>query len=190
MPAFYTVDRSQRLQVGQQLGCDTDFGGRKFYPVSAHYTKEDLLALVKQLYPDGISNHGKEYLLDQCLVLKNPNGTPVSACPAVPIVELVAELVRRLSFPTLPSRFTSIFGWDTKQDAISFRASHCAGNGNICRVSGELGFRGDMNLLLLGGTILGAWLYATRYWSGFRSLSARVECLLTTPVNVEEVGQE
>jgi hypothetical protein len=190
MESFYTVDRNRKLQVGQQLDCDTNYAERKFYPVSPHYSKQDLQTLIQELYPQGISSHGKQYLLDQCLVVKKPNGTPASVCPVVPIMELVVELIRRVSFPTLPSRFTSIFGWDTKEDAISFRTSHCGNNGNICRLSAELGFRGDMTLLCLGGTILGSWLYATRYWRGLRSPFPRVECLLLAPAVVEEIVQE
>lgn len=187
---FYTVDRSKRLKVGQTLCPDTDYTGRKFFPVVPHHTNEDLEAYVRDLFPAGLSIHGKQYLLDQCLVVNDPVGKPLSVCPVMPVMELVSELVRRTSFPGLPSRFTSVFAWDTKEEAATFRASHCGGAGSICRVSGKVGFRGDMNLLLLGGTILGSWLYATKYWSSARTATPRVECLLLSPVTVDEVFPE
>lgn len=186
---FYTVDHTRQLIVGQEILCDQDFSGRRFYPVQDHYTQTDLERFADSLFPDGLSRHGKQYLLDELIVIKSQSGTPLSVCPVMPVIELVSELVRRANFPGRPSRFTSIFAWETKEEALAFRESHRGGQGTICRVSAGSYFRGDMNLLFLGGTILGSWLYATRYWSGETSPTPRMECLLTDGVFVEDISE-
>ena len=181
---FYTVDRRKTLRAGQKLDCDGDLSGRKFYPVASHYSEADIETLLHELYPQGTSMHGKEYLLDRCIVMKDSAGKTLPAVSANPQTELIFELVRRLSFPHLPSRFTSMFGWEQKEEAAIFREQHCSGSGQICEVSAELGFKGDMGLLLPGGTILGSWLFAQRYWSGMQLSSPSWECLLLAPVFV------
>lgn len=185
--SYFTVDRGSQLRVGQRLDCDADYRGRRFYPVKTHYTKKDLECFTRELFPQGLSRHGKYYLLDEGLVTRDASGAKNPGCPATPAIELVVELVRRLSFPTYPSRFTSIFAWETESEAVAFRAQHGANKGTICRISGQLGFCGDMSFLRLGGNILGSWLYAMKYWSGERSPSPQMECLLVAPVVVEEI---
>lgn len=185
--SYFTVDRGSQLQVGQRLDCDEDYHGRRFYPIKPHYSKKDLEAFTHELFPEGLSRHGKYYLLDECLVTFDASGAKNPGCPPAPVIELVVELVRRLSFPAYPSRFTSIFAWETESEAIAFRSKHGANTGMICRISGQVGFRGDMNFIRLGRTILGSWHYAMKYWSGERSPSPEMECLLVGPVVVEEI---
>lgn len=66
---------------------------------------------VNDWFPNGVSEHGESYLL-----------RPAPATLLDPIVELACELVRRADFPDLPSRFTSVFGCATLEDAQTFRS--------------------------------------------------------------------
>jgi hypothetical protein len=185
MPEFFTVDRNDSLTSGETLNVDTDFTGRRFFPVAGNYTRNDLESLVHNLFPGGLSEHGKTYLLDEFIIVSDANG-PTPYVPNTPVVELVTELVRRLSFPHRPSRFACVFGWATLGEARSFKNSHGAPNASIFRVSCDSSFRCDMNLLYLGGTILGSWLFASQYWRGNSGSNPRWEELLVPPVEVLE----
>jgi hypothetical protein len=165
--------------------------GKALLPCHGSYTQEELTTFVVSLFPSGLALHGKHYLFDECLIVRGLTPTaPQPFAQHVPIIELVAELVRRLSFPDHPSRFTSVFAWESLDDAKWFRQKYSSPEAPIFRMSGEMTFRGDINLLLLGGTILGAWLYATKYWRGDSSASPRWEVLVVPPVTIDDAHNE
>ncbi len=180
---FFTLDRRASLKPGQVLVPNLDFAGRRFYPLSGHYDRADLETFARSLFPGGLSEHGKNYLLDELIVVSGPHG-PEPLVPNTPAVELVAELVRRMSFPERPSRMACVFAWSTLGEARRFRASHGSPGSAIYRVSCEVSSRHDMTLLYLGGTILGSWLFATRYWPGEAGPTPFWEELLVPPVEV------
>lgn len=185
MKEFFTLDRAGTLRAGWVLTADLDLACRRFYPIEGHHTRDDLGAFAAQLFPGGLSEHGKRYLLDELIVIPGPHG-PEPIMPNVPAVELVAELVRRTAFPELPSRMACAFGWPDLETARRFRATHGAPDSAIYRVSCIRSSQHDMSLLYLGGTILGAWLYATKYWRGEAGPEPLWEHLLLPPIEVQE----
>ncbi len=186
MIEYFTVDRSQRLTPGIVLDKDANYDGRKFWPIEGVFTKADLSQLVEELYPGGLTEHGKRYLLDECLVIRTPNG-PAPAVPNVPMMELLFELVRRLEFPYHISRFEAIFGWETIDEAETFRESFGERDSVICSVRCEDSAKLDMSLLYLGGSTIGSLLYARKYWRGESGNAPKWEILMRPPVEVVEV---
>lgn len=189
MADFFTLDRAGSLAVGQVLDVDLDLSGRRAYPVEDVYTRADLEDFARGLYNGGLSEHGKRYLLEEFIVTYDASGKPTLYVPNTPVVELVTELVRRQSFPELPSRFACWFGWRTAQEARRFGTRYPipgAGAPRVFRVRCERSSRHDMGLLMLGGSTLGAWLFASRYWSGGSGPNPVWEDLLVPPVEVLE----
>lgn len=160
---------------------DFDFQGCRFFPVQDHFAREDLEHLVQELFPEGLTKHGKRYLLDECLVISTPQG-PAPQVPHIPMIELICELVRRLSFPNLPSRLQAVFAWASHDEALAFQREF--GGGTIYEVEADQYFRGDMKLLYLGGSGIGAWQFAMKYWRCQASPAPRWEYLLVPPVRV------
>jgi hypothetical protein len=181
MPRYFTVDRSSGLQPGSQVVADLDFQGCRFFPVQDHFTRADLEHLLRELFPEGLTKHGKKYLLDECLVISTPQG-PAPQVPHIPMIELLCELVRRVSFPTLPSRMQALFAWGSRDEALVFQ--HEFGGGTIYEVEADQYFRGDMKLLYLGGSGIGAWNFAMKYWRREASPDPRWEFLLVPPIRV------
>jgi len=181
MARYYTVDRASRLRAGTVAVCDTDFSQCRFFPIQDHFTKTDLEGLVAELFPSGLSSHGKSYLLDQCLVVSTDQG-PAPYAPHIPMIELVSELVRRSLFPEKPSRYTVLFAWSSLEEARAFKESH--GGGIIYEVEAKSGCKADMNMLFLGGSGIGALLFAMKYWRGDASPNPKWEHLLVPPVQI------
>lgn len=189
MGIYYTVDRSRDLEPGSRLVCNHELSNCRMFPMKEHFDRADIEALAKAEFPNGLSPHGKRYFLDEPLVISTSNG-PAPYAPHIPIIELVVELIRRLEFPDHPSRYESLFAWETPEDATSFRDSYCAGEGNLLRVEAECAGRYDMNQLFLGGTTSGSWMFARRYWNGVASARPCWEVLLRLPASVIEVVDE
>lgn len=185
MTRFYTVDRSGSLKLGTEVRCDSDFAAARFFPVQDHFTRQELEELTLQLFPGGLTSHGKKYLLDECLIISTPQG-PAPCVPHIPMIELVSELVRRVLFPEKPSRMTALFAWETYHEAVEFQKEH--GGGPIYVIEADTFFRGDMKLLYLGGSGIGAVQFAIKYWRGESGPSPRWEYLLVPPVQI--VGAE
>ncbi|MDD1693087.1 MAG: hypothetical protein LUQ71_00025 [Methanoregula sp.] len=159
MPEFFTVDRNNRLTEGIILNTDSNYINRKFWPIGDIISQSDLSQLVNEIYPEGLTEHGKNYLLDECLVIPTPNG-PAPIVPHIPMIELVFELVRRIEFPDQISRYQAIFGWGTLEEAKKFNERDVKNNSPIYVVSCERSTKLDMNLLFLGGSSIGSILFA------------------------------
>jgi hypothetical protein len=184
MPRYFTVDRQFRLSTDKEILCDHDFSQCKFFPVRDAFTKADLEKLAIELFPSGLSQHGKSHFLDQCLVIPTAQG-PAPYVPNIPMIELVSELTRRTFFPEKPSRFTTLFAWASLEEAFAFKKQY--GEGNIYEVEAETAFKADMNQLYLGGSGVGALFYAMKYWKGEAGSNPIWEYLLVPPVRV--IGQ-
>lgn len=183
---YFTVDRKKALSQGMIIKTDTDYKERNFWPIKDAFTADDLAILVNELHPRGLTEHGKKYLLDECLVVPTPNG-PAPVVPHTPMVELVFELVRRLEYPDHVSRFEAVFGWQTVEEAASFKASFGSDDSALCVVNCSEAFRHDMSLLYLGGSTIGSIFYARKYWRGDSGNSPRWEILMRPPVQVVRV---
>ena len=137
-----------------------------------------LQAHVDQLFPDGLSIHGKRYLIDP-----DSRGNLPSAA-----IELLFEHVRRASFSECPSRFQSFFACTSIEDAHEFRKSYGNESVSIFEIYTENEFfKGNMRLLDNNQTNLVCSYLAHEYWTGNPGPSELVgltEVLLNLPVTV------
>ncbi|MGN6180429.1 MAG: hypothetical protein ACTHNW_14680, partial [Mucilaginibacter sp.] len=101
-------------------------------------------------------------------------------------IETYFELIRRLSFPKLPSRFISLFGVDDIETARAFNQNFRNSSGFIYKVEASHYLRVDMNWLNLGSTYVGINLLANKYWQGEASPKPFWEVLMQFPVLVIE----
>lgn len=187
MQNFYSVDRKKTLLIGQQIDLNKFFTGQNFYPVKDLYTESDLKTHLNELFPEGVSSHAVNYLTNYGLILNDFNtGQPQPYVPHMPMIEMVFELVRRTNFCDKPSRFQSMFAWDSIERANQFRHESQYADAPIFKLQCETVFRADMRLLLLGGSCLGASLFAHKYWRGEATQNPDWEYLLKPPVMVVE----
>ena len=95
---------------------DSDFSSCRILSVNGRFDRADIEALTCNAFPDGLSPHGKKYFLDEPLVVQGAEPAPLA--PHIPIIELVAELIRCLEFPRHLSLFQALFAWDAFGEAI------------------------------------------------------------------------
>lgn len=190
MPIFYTVDRVGTLQAGVTVDLDQDYAQNRFHTAPNGPTRQELETHLSGLYPDGLSKHGKFYLLDHVQANETWAAPPhvTRMVPISPMIELIYELVRRNDFPTRPSRYASMFALETADDAIHFRSAR-GWQGRLFKVESASAFRADMNQLQIGASSIVALLQAKKYWEGAASAAPQWEFLLQGPIRVlQEVG--
>jgi hypothetical protein len=157
------------------------------YNILGVHEKAEALVHLHNYYPQGLSYHGRQYLLDRYHRVQDGYGNDYTI--HVPVMELAFELMRLSQFPEKPSRFTSFFGCETVEDAITFRGKYGDGQGEIWVVACEEYFRADMNYLYLGAGIPSTFVYTERYWRGEASTTPFWEILMQGPVAIlEKVG--
>lgn len=100
---FYHIDRSGQLHVGEEV---------RLQPISPDLIKYPLL----NNYPDGVSNHGLNYLNRTNDIWFEFNDTSSS------IIESFFELIRMKFFPNKFSRFQSFFAFETMSDFIKWKS--------------------------------------------------------------------
>ena len=162
---LYTVDRAGTLVEGH------------VYPLIQHADVDPpvLAAHVKELFPDGVSAHGERYFLRN----------EAQALIASPMLELLFEQVRRATHAERPSRLQSMFAVETLSEAHQFQSQY--GGTAIYKVSADVMFRGDMNLLHAGSSTLVTSWFAHQYWKGDAGPQDPFwEWLLKCPVHVGE----
>lgn len=171
MTTYFHVDRRARFAAGQQVELsklDLD-------------AVPDLAEHCNNLFPDGVSAHGKQYLN---LDVKSGNGEAAT--------ELIWEYVRRAHFPHRPSRFTATCAWRELQEAKAFRARMGSTNAKIWRLDAAEGFVANMSLLNVSTSTLRASQFAHAYWAGEHGpaipgvLPPYWEVLLCGPITVVE----
>lgn len=162
---LYAVDRLGKLAEGQV--CEL--------VKHADVHPPEIAAHVEGLFPDGVSAHGERYLLRK----------EAQTLIASPMLELVFEQVRRSAYAERPSRFQCMFAVEALDDARQFQTSH--GGVAIYKVTAEVVFRGNMNLLHAGNSILVTSWLAHQYWEGLAGPGHPFwEWLLKCPVSVGE----
>jgi hypothetical protein len=150
----------------------------------ASRSDHEILGSLKHYFPNGYSKHGFGYLTEPFKYCSDESGHGLIR--HVYAVELVFELIRRLQYPSLPSRYTSFFGFNRIENALAFRTSINHDACPIYKVEGHGHFKADMNLLLSGQNSIHTLSYANRYWNGEESENPTWEFLLTHPVTVVE----
>jgi hypothetical protein len=187
MPDFFTVDRLGSLSSNSILR----LGQIALEPQPGVKDQDGVDFLLEQ-FPKGISRHGRSYLIERILItgyiaplLPGQTQSTEGLVWYGPALELIVEFVRRSEFAKCPSRFESLFAWETVDDAKREKASRGWGTSKIYRVATERSHRADMKMLALGSeTITKAWSNARDYWSGKSSVDPSWERLLSFPVTV------
>ena len=165
MAVFYHVDRTnEALSRGLVMG---------WMPIPDDLPVEERTMLA-HWFPKGVTRFGLEIVRKQ---------SPRLA------IELELEAQRRERYRVLPSRYASIFAFQSAADIHRYRHQMClpiytGRRGRIWKVEGRLMFRADMNLEKQHcGNLKTA---AARYWAGEASDDPLIEYLLEPPVTVLE----
>lgn len=165
MKTLFTVDRCGQLKAGMILDLI----------IFKDIQPPDLQNHVDSMFPKGISCHGDNYLL------KNSSLANITS----PAIELLFEYVRRSIFPQKPSRYSSIFGIETIEDANLFNERYGQNKGTIWEIESKDWIRCNMNLLTFTCSTLVCSYYAHKYWNGEPGpIDAFWEILLIPPVKV------
>lgn len=110
--------------------------------------------LLLERFPDGLSLHGLGYLF---------GSVPTDSAQ----IETFFELVRRAEFPSVRSRYTSIFASETVAQAQGFREKRCDSMGAIWELEfGADPFRADASCLKGTVPVVELEYLARLYWSG------------------------
>ncbi len=174
---YYHADRRTSLKPGQviSLTCNrTDLA--QFNTDRAHF--------LSALLPDGITQHGWGYLIDDH---RQPPHEDTNG-----MIEILAEWIRQARYPHRPSRLQSFFAWRSLADARAFMQdsilAQSAGtlpHSTIWEVEAdEPVFESDMNRLSLGNCWLDAMMFLDCYWRQDYTPKPRVEVLLTPPIRI------
>ncbi len=179
MHEFYTVSRKDISNLKELTLFDSS--PDEIYEVTNLFTQNEAKHKIKELFPNGISSHGKQYLHDKYNYIYDANKT--SYVSYLHIIEITFELVRQIKFKDKLSRFESIFGWETIEEAIKFRLEKGKPTDKIYKVSTKSFVKADMNLLYTA-TIPGNIIIAEKYWNGESSQNPCWEILMTAPVKI------
>ena len=97
---FYSVDRSGLYQTGHTLDLwqQDPLRGRPFWRLPDWFEADDLRAHVAELFPDGLSLHGWQYMVERHDFIR-PTDSDALFVNHNMVVELVFEYVRRAVSP-------------------------------------------------------------------------------------------
>ena len=133
--------------------------------------------MLRSLYPEGLSRHGRHYCR-QDLYGDDPEDLWDVSC------ELIFELVRTADFPDRPSRFQSVFGFETIAAVDRFADRFVDEPVTVWEVDAERSFVADMHLVDAEDFADGVYR-ARQYWRGeTRRPDPLWEALLVPPVTV------
>lgn len=132
-----------------------------------------------------LSLHGERYLKDPNYnALHSPNASSA-------IIELAFEQIRALKYNDHPSRLSSMFAFENKQDISSIMEGVL--EARVVKISAENFRLYDMRWTsiahLMGGRTIqeNALLAAERYWSGEKTNMPIMEALINSRFRVEDV---
>ncbi|HII4062765.1 TPA: DUF2441 domain-containing protein [Yersinia enterocolitica] len=158
MAKYYTADSANGLRPFCQI-------------IQGNYEpkKQELATFLTQMYPDGLSKHGHNYLYNPGPLMDEKNGDGQAL-----LIGLVFELVRRSHFPEKPSRYQSLFACQHISEVKEFREQLAdereedeIRNAPIYEVfTDEAVHCGDMRLLSDDCPVLELYRRAYLYWSG------------------------
>lgn len=171
---YFHVSRQTSFREGAQINL------QRFDDI----TPTVLKAHIDGLFPEGVSQHGNQYLATEIrptLLDGSPNFQQFNASNT----ELIWEFVRRTRYRSRPSRYQSLFAWETREEADFFCEER--GGGEIYEVFSlfnRKAFRADMALVDVAASRLGASYQAHQYWEGNGSPFPRWEIVVPLPVQV------
>ena len=180
--AYYSVDRRGMYAVGESLDLyQSDPYSRTL--LASHeglFSSAEIAAHVHQLFPDGLSLHGWEWMTWHSQICTDHNGIKYTHNERA--IELAFEFVRRAAFPGQRSRLQSYFAWNSLDDAKAFAT---AGQ-PIYRLEPSVVLRADQRWLHLSEQNAIASFQAHRYWTGIGTAAPKWEYVLAAPVKVAE----
>jgi hypothetical protein len=183
---YFSVDRRGYYKPGGTLNLfkENPFGWTSFLPIDGLVTAEALAAHLNELFPDGLSLHGWNYMTGHTDFLTK-HGTTVNYANYETTLELLLEYVRRAEFPSSHSRMQSYFAFGSLDAALAFRT-----NGSpVYRLDADVVLQLDQHWLRHGNQGVAGSYCARKYWSGAGSDNPKWECLLMPPVRVlRQVG--
>lgn len=171
MKLFYHLDRRGMFSEGQYV---TNF------PVEINTMFEELRIHAEELFPNGVSAHGRMYLNT---VEKKENQ-----------IEWFYEMIRRTVYKDRPSRFQSVFAFSSLEELYRFKLERgIADDVPVFELECTNYFKADMNLLTTNTSYLTMSWFAHQYWSGETNIELnnrfglvpQWENLLTEPVFVK-----
>lgn len=180
MTEFYLVSYND-LNESQILSLQIEQNDFPFWNVEGLFTETEAKDKLNELYPNGISKHGIQYLSEK---FDFPKFNGKDYVPNIAMIELTFELMRKIKFPDKPSRFSSVFGCETYEIAKKFKNDYRNGKGNIYKVIAENFIKLDMNYLFLGPSIIGNLIIAEKYWCGIPTSNPFWEILMTGKIEV------
>ncbi|WP_104472848.1 DUF2441 domain-containing protein [Acinetobacter indicus] len=183
MAKLYTVDRRGALHTDYVMELIKDFNNFEICKIADLCDRSESISRLEKMFPDGISNHGKQYLIDSWLILER-NGIRTNYAPVEPLMEAVLELVRRSEFPNLPSRMSSMFCWESLDCANNFITSNRLTNVNIYEIEAKDYFVGDMSIIFLGGQLVHSLELARKYWAGEKGPKPILEAVVPLPIKI------
>jgi hypothetical protein len=180
MARFYHIDRTGRLKKGDVIELT------RYDDIP----EECLQHHVDSLFPEGVSAFGDWYFLNSKMkaMTKTEDGSIILNYSA--IIDLLFEYVRRSNYSHRPSRFQSLFAFESQNEANNFRKNHCKSIGDLWEVECDDSqpFKADMNNLKLEGSLLMISYRASCYWEGrpcpYTSKTPVWELLLKPPIRV------
>ncbi|WP_421590924.1 hypothetical protein [Shinella sp. M27] len=140
-------------------------------------TSDDLRVHCLELFPEGLSIHGWQFLTSRNWV----QGQNEPFLTHNEGIELVFEFVRLAHFPDRPSRMQSYFAFDSIEQVKSFS------DAPVYEMMPAASFMADMNWLKVGGQFAYASYNAHQYWRGAATPDPRWEYLLVPPVVIQIV---
>lgn len=116
----------------------------------------EMSSLADKLFPCGLAPQGERYFIDNRAMIYERSE----------FLDWGLEFYRRGVFPEKPSRYTSLFAWDTPEKAKHFRLTDGKPSDKIFTIQTDSYHRGDMSLLRNDQTVLGFTYRMELYWSG------------------------
>jgi len=187
---IYHVSREEELPVGEMLQLEN----------------YQLNKMEIDLFPEGLSYHGRKVLTADWYEspLSTVDITKSIKKPSIHITEYTFELIRKLKFPNMPSRMTSLFALKSLDD-LQYWPELTASEYSIFRLEvDEIPKEVDASFLKSGLSQIFIdnpyhsedtqfsqafladknWENAIQYWSGEFSNDPRPELLVSLPVKV------
>lgn len=182
---FYTVDRARMLTENQTIICQTNLAPHKHYHTTGFQTEEEIIQEILLEYPEGISRHGVQYLIQNFLIkYSQPNRVgPLPITDSTTMTEMILEQMRLRFFSHLPSRMQSMFAWQLQEEAEQFNEEQ-GGNNPIFEVEASNYFIADQNWLGWGPTLPTNILSAKKYWRGELTRAPKQEAVILLPATI------
>lgn len=172
---YFTVDRRGFLSEGARIILEPN----------GPAGDNEIIQHIGAMFPEGFSRHGMQYFRDGL----PPNITQQDYRSGV--VELLLEGTRRAHYPEKPSRYQSLFAFESLDAARSFRAAMGMPPNPIFSLhAGGRVHRGDMALYSLTDSWAAIDHRLHLYWQGKTltqpGYTPKWECLLELPIVVGE----